>query len=626
MNSPTAPRTPDAFLTAVSVLDSLVRAGMREAVLAPGSRSAPLAYALAALEEAGALRVHVRTDERSAGFLALGLAKASGRPVGVVTTSGTAVGELMPAVMEANHAEVPLAVLSADRPPRLRGTGANQTTWQPGIFGVQVRAAVDLTSWPEDEPGTQTAGLDDCLCALTGRTPGDWAAPADRPRGPVQINLAFDEPLTPSARMRQTLRTWAGTLVGLPEEAPLRREDPTAATTLAAGAEAGAAGDAAVPERRMVVVAGDGAGPVAEAFARSRNLPLLAEPSSGARFGPQAVQAYRLLLGTSLGEGIERVVLFGRPTLSRPVTRLLARTDLETAIYLPRTVAWADPERRAERPLATLAEAAEFAGRGAPGWAEAWRAADARLTAALEAGIAARAGSGVLDGLAVAREVWSACGRDGAALVSGSSNPVRDLDLMPAPRGPERPAGSLLGSRVGTEIESVDGTGAGTRVPRVFANRGLAGIDGTVSTAAGVSLGLGRPVRLLLGDLTFLHDVGSLLLNPGEREPDLQVVVFNDAGGGLFSTLEHGAVAREDAEWAAAVERFFGTPQAADLELLVRGYGHPYRRAETTEQLREALAEPVRGISVVEVRGARADRDGRAEDQMRLARDAVALD
>ncbi|OIJ35468.1 2-succinyl-5-enolpyruvyl-6-hydroxy-3-cyclohexene-1-carboxylic-acid synthase [Rothia kristinae] len=546
---------------------------MRHAVIAPGSRSAPLAYALAAAADAGALQVHVRIDERTAGFTALGLAKATGAPAAVVTTSGTAVGELLPAVMEAHHAEVPLAVLSADRPPRLRGTGANQTTDQPGIFGTHVRVGVDLTDYPEQTPGPQTAGFTNALAALTGRDPDDWTQPSLRPLGPVQINCAFDEPLHPDQRMRQILRAWADGVAGLdPEPAPTL-PDPTLEAVLADAAGPPADG---IP-RRSVVIAGDGAGPLARDFAEARGLPLLAEPSSGARSGEHAIGGYRVLLGEeSLGGRIERVVLFGRPTLSRPVTRLLADPQTDAVIYLPRPVAWADPRRRPEMPVRTLAEAAAFAGTGERGWLRAWREADAALAARIER--LAAAGEHPT-GPAVAAAAVRACERDGSALILGSSNLVRDADLAPVPALP------LTG---------------------VWANRGLAGIDGTLATATGIGLGLGVPARLLVGDLTFLHDLGSLNLGPGEARPRLQIVVFNDDGGGIFTTLEHGQVA-EDRGWSDAVERFFSTPHGADLEHLVRGFGHRYLRADDVAALRAALREPAEGIEVIEVRGSRAD-------------------
>lgn len=587
-----ADASPDAFLTAVSVLDSLIRSGMRHVVVAPGSRSAPLTYALAAADEAGVLDVHVRIDERSAAFTALGMAASSGSPVGVVTTSGTAVGELMPAVMEANHSEVPLAVISADRPPRLRGTGANQTTWQADLYGVHVRAAADLTAYPEDVAGQQTAAFTECLAALTGRDPRDWGSAAARPIGPVQINVSFDDPLTPDPRMRQTLRAWADTLRDL-EVAPAPKIVDRSAAVALEPAGAGA------PATRAVVVAGDGAGLIARRFAEATGAPLLAEPSSGARAGSHAIGAYQLILGGGLAREIETVILFGRPTLSRPVQQLLARPDVASVLYLPRPIAWANPDRRSERVVTSLSEARDVVGRCEPSWLQRWREADAAVSAGLGRVIARDEEThGVPSGPGVARTVAEASGQDGVTLVAGSSNLIRDLDIAPAPK-------------------------PGDGEYEVLANRGLAGIDGTIATASGVSLARGNPVRALVGDLTFLHDAGSLLIGPTERMPDLQIVVFNDTGGGIFSTLEHGHVARDD-DWADPVERFFGTPHAVTIESLVTAHGHDFRRVRDLGELREALGEPIRGIGVIEVLGTR---DGLSEDRERwkdLAREAGA--
>ncbi|MDN5616876.1 MAG: 2-succinyl-5-enolpyruvyl-6-hydroxy-3-cyclohexene-1-carboxylic-acid synthase [Kocuria sp.] len=591
---------PDAFLTAVSVLDSLIRSGMREVVLAPGSRSAPLAYALAAASEAGVVEVHVRIDERTAGFTALGMAKASGRPVGVVTTSGTAAGELMPAVMEANHSEVPLAILSADRPPRLRGTGANQTTWQQGLYGVHVRASADLVSYPEPEPGGQTVAFTECLAALTGRDPASWDRPSNRPLGPVQINVAFDVPLTPEPRMRETLRAWADSLTDVRAPVAPRRADSTVTEALGDSdpGEALASEGPGAEGVRTVVIAGDGAGPLARMFAEAADLPLLAEPSSGARSGPNAMGTYQLLLDGELGDQIERVVLFGRPTLSRSVDHLLHRGDVESVIYLPRPVAWALPDRRPETPVETLVEARRFAGRPPRSWLEWWHTEDERVDNDLQRALAeARDRNGCLNGPLVARAVREAMTDDGLALVCGSSNLIRDLDLVP-----------------------VDPRAA--HDPMVWSNRGLAGIDGTVATASGIALARREPLRLLLGDLTLLHDAGSLLFGPGEVVPDVQIIVFNDSGGGIFSTLEHGNVAKAEG-WAGAVERFFGTPHDADVERLVTAHGHRYMRADDEDALFAALAAPVRGISVIEVRGTREGlTEERAEWKDIVARDS----
>ncbi|MFI7742701.1 2-succinyl-5-enolpyruvyl-6-hydroxy-3-cyclohexene-1-carboxylic-acid synthase [Kocuria rhizosphaericola] len=543
--------------TARTVLEELVVAGMRHLVVAPGSRSAPLAYAAAAAQAAGALEVHVRVDERGAAFTALGIARATGRPAGVLTTSGTAVGNLLPAVLEADHAEVPLVVLSADRPPELRGTGANQTTRQPGIFGDHVRAAVDLL--PDDDVPVRLAGV---LAALAGRGPD-----GPRPAGPVQLNVALREPLHPAPEDGPVLAARAGRLASRVGSRPDPDPGPAA---VAAGPVRAPQPDAGTA--RSVVVAGDGAGTDAARFAEACGLPLLAEPSSNARWGPHAVGAYRLLLDSPLGRRIERVLLVGRPTLSRPVGVLLAREDVATAAVRPAPVAWYEPGRRRERVLASWAEAAAFTGRGAPGWAETWREAGAAADDAV-ARLLRDGTPGRTTGPAVAAAVWEACRRDGAVLVAGSSNPVRDLDLAARP---------------------------GPGSPLVLANRGLAGIDGTVATATGAALGVGRPVRVLLGDLTFLHDVSSLLLGPGEREPDLQLVVLNDGGGGIFTTLEHGAVGEQE-EYRAVVERFFGTPHEARLDALCAGYGVAHRRAGSIAELEQALAAPVRGRSVLEV-------------------------
>ncbi|MCD1146243.1 2-succinyl-5-enolpyruvyl-6-hydroxy-3-cyclohexene-1-carboxylic-acid synthase [Kocuria sp. LUK] len=544
-----------SLATARAVLTALVAAGTRHLVVAPGSRSAPLAYAAAAAHAAGALEVHVRVDERGAAFTALGIARATGRPAAVLTTSGTAVGNLLPAALEADHAEVPLVLLTADRPPELRGTGANQTTRQPGIFGDHVRAGLDLLPGGDDVP----ARLAPVLAALAGA-----------PAGPVHLNVALRDPLHPAPEDGPELAGWARDLAVRTGPA-----GPGALALPAVGAGTVPGPDAAGDRSRAVVVAGDGAGPDAARFAGALGLPLLAEPSSGARRGPNAAGAYRLLLGTALGAGVERVLLVGRPTLSRPVAALLQRPDVATAAVRPGPVAWCEPGRRREEVLPDWAAAAAFTGRGAPGWLPAWQ----RAGAAADDAVAALLARGPVSGPAVAAAVWAACARDGALLVAGSSNPVRDLDLAARP---------------------------GPAAPPVVANRGLAGIDGTVATAAGAGLGAGRPVRALLGDLTFLHDASSLLLGTGEREPDLQVVVLNDGGGGIFATLEHGALGERDEQYRDVVERFFGTPHTARLDALCAGWGAAHVRAGTAAELGRALAAPVRGRSVVEVPADRA--------------------
>ena len=522
---------------------ALRASGITDVVLAPGSRSAPLAYALAEAAERGELRIHVRVDERVGGFTALGLALGSQRPAAVVTTSGTAVGELLPAVMEANHAAVPLLVLSADRPDELRGTGANQTTRQAGLFGVHVRAALDVPAGTD--PSTYLARA---LAEARG---------ANGPAGPVQVNLAFRDPLVPGL---DEMQVPAESRVGEAGDTAESTEPPT--TTPDPPSNSGA---------RTVVLAGHGAGELAAVFAQHLRLPLLAEPSSNARFGSSAIGAYRLLL-ERFGSRIERVVVFGRPTLSRPVAALLARTTVERALYVPEPQAWFEGGRRPERLISTLDELLAFAGRGADGWLEEWREAGARAEAALQLHLA---GEPALTGLHVADAVWENTTDN---LVLGSSNPIRDMDLMAT--GDWHPL-------------------------EVYANRGLAGIDGTISTASGIALAAGIPTRLLVGDLTFLHDAGGLLLGTGEEEPDLQVVVLNDSGGGIFGLLEHGDPATLE-RYGAAVERLFGTPHAANLAALAEGYGVPHRLVSTVDELDSALEKPISGRSVLEVRTDRA--------------------
>ncbi|MGP4031752.1 2-succinyl-5-enolpyruvyl-6-hydroxy-3-cyclohexene-1-carboxylic-acid synthase [Pseudarthrobacter sp. 1C304] len=533
---------------------ALLLEGVRYVVVAPGSRSAPMAYALAEAEAAGRVELLVRIDERDAGFTALGLALATGAPAAVLTTSGTAVGNLLPAVMEANHAAVPLVVVSADRPVELRGTGANQTTVQLDLFGEHVRFAADVPAGSDPQRAVETA-----LSAATG-------AFEDTPPGPVQLNLAFRDPLVPAPG--DGLPAESGRRVYRTPRGPLALDFPPAAPGL--------------PERRTVVLAGHDAGPVAEAFARAHGLPLLAEPSSNARFGPNAVGPYRIVLdafGPESAQPIERVVLFGRPTLSRPVSALLARADVPSALYQPVPVAWYEPGRRTELPLNNLADLAEFAGRGSAAWLDAWLLAGAAAQHAVDQVLAGpdpltdgAAGGAPATGPAVGALVWK---HTRGQLVLGSSNGIRDVDLAGAP--------------------------AAEPAAVVFANRGLSGIDGTLATATGIALGGRQETTVLLGDVTFLHDAGGLLLGAGEEEPDLRIVVLNDAGGAIFGLLEHGAV-EATGRYGTAVERLFGTPHSVDIAALAAAYGVVHRSVSTTAELDAALSVPVAGRSIIEVR------------------------
>jgi 2-succinyl-5-enolpyruvyl-6-hydroxy-3-cyclohexene-1-carboxylate synthase len=575
--------------TAARVLvQALTALGVREVVLAPGSRSAPLAYALADAARpdgdrpvgAPSLTLHVRVDERAAGFLALGLAKAADavgetRPVAVVTTSGTAVANLHPAVLEASHVGLPLLILTADRPHELRGTGANQTTDQVGLFGSAVRFAADVPA----PTGRVGEGRD--LRHLASRAVAAALGSRTGAPGPVHLDLAFREPLAP-----------AGTAWPAPSTAGLVEVQRRGATGGDGAARGSHATPAASDDTCTVVVAGDGAGPVARSIAEANGWPLLAEPSSGALGGPCAIGAYRLLLGRpELGGQVRRVLVLGRPTLSRPVTSLLARDDVEVVVVAPRGADWPDATRSAVQVLAEVP--ARLLGRpsgdGGGAWLDAWVAAGSAALAALDGVLdpealatPSRAGTRVTGPL-LARAVARAMS-EGDVLVVGSSNPVRDLDL------------------VGTWDDP----------PLVLANRGLAGIDGTLSTAIGVALALpARRVRALVGDLTFLHDVGGLLRGSLEAAADLQIVVANDDGGSIFATLEHGAPERAD-----VFERVFATPHGADLSALCAAYGVRHTRVGDVDGLAPALAAPGPGVSVVEVR---VDRTGRRALMARIA-------
>jgi 2-succinyl-5-enolpyruvyl-6-hydroxy-3-cyclohexene-1-carboxylate synthase len=590
---------PPSVVAARALVAALAAQGVRDVVLAPGSRSAPLAYAVAEAADSRRVALHVRVDERSAGFLALGLARGSGAPVAVVTTSGTAVANLHPAVLEAHHSGVPLVLLTADRPHELRGTGASQTTDQVGIFGTAVRYAVDVPA-PDGREGETRDLLATAARALTAAR-----GQRDLYPGPVHLNLAYRDPLHPETPLVPEL---SGPGAGIPGRAPDRSAHlrPRVVGPLPGpGADPALPGDPA----RTLVVAGDDAGPQARWLAEAQGWPLLAEPSSGACGGRDAIAAYRSVLGVEeLTRDVEQVVVLGRPTLSRPVQRLLARPDVAVTVVAPGGGPWADAARNAELVVPELGERWYLPPDRSRDRAflERWRAAGRAAAAVVDA---ATGDEAVADGLptsphaalAVARAVADVLGQ-GDVLVVGSSNPVRDLDLV-------------LG------LDHAD-----REPPHVVANRGLAGIDGTVSTAVGVALAearRGRRTRALVGDLTFLHDVGGLLRGPGEPPVSLQVVVVNDDGGSIFATLEHGTLAATGPDALRTFERVFGTPHGANLAPLCAGYGVDHQLVLDVGSLRHALQAPSRGIQVIEVRVPRADRLAETRELAARVADAV---
>jgi len=567
---------PPSVALAAALVDELARCGVTEAVLSPGSRSAPLAFALADADAAGQLRLHVRIDERSAGFLALGLAKASRTPVLVVTTSGTAAANLHPAVVEASESAVPLLVLTADRPPELRATGASQTVDQVKMFGDAVRLFHEVgapTGDPNEDPYIRALA-----CRVFAAAAGTVSA---RP-GPVHLNLALRDPLVPAGRGaagadRAPLLTRSGRGSGRPW---------TVVDEVAAAAPP-AADD--WPARALVVV-GDAApqvGAEAARLAQARGWPLLAEPSSGARYGPNALRAGHLILGVDdwVQRNLpERVLVVGHPTLHRQVAALLRRSQVRVEVVVS-AGSWPDAGRSAAAVLAAVPQQGGHHPHLDDTWLSRWQDADRAACAvvASAAGGPERApGSGPLTGTAVAADLMAGLPA-GSLLVAGSSMPVRDLAYA-APR------------------EGVT----------VLCNRGAAGIDGTVSTAVGAALAWqgagGGAAFALLGDLTFLHDAGGLVIGPDEPRPDLCLVVVNNDGGAIFSLLEQG-----DPALASSYERIFGTPHGVDLAALCGATGTPHTRVSTTAELVAAATDPRAGLQVVEVRLERGGDRARAE-------------
>jgi 2-succinyl-5-enolpyruvyl-6-hydroxy-3-cyclohexene-1-carboxylate synthase len=588
---------------AAVLADELARCGLREVVVAPGSRSAPLAMAFDELDRAGRIRLHVRIDERSASFTALGLAKASGRPVAVVCTSGTAAANFHPAVIEADESAVPLLVLTADRPPELRGTGASQTVDQIKLYGSAVRWYAE--SGVPERIGGMAGYWRSLACRAWAHAAGDLGALP----GPVHLNIPLRDPLVPDAE--PTAPSWPDSLAGRPDGAPWTR----------IGGGPAAAAPLELPwAERGVVVCGDGdydAAALVE-LAEQAGWPVLAEPSSGARRGPNALTGYQYLLASPEFMAAHRptvIVSAGRPGLTRPQSRLLrlARDEAavgpesagaETAeaspvrhiVIAPRPGMWADPQRAATDVAAAVrltggpdrASAGESAGGS---WLAQWRGADAAATAAATAVLDAGRG-GDLTEPDVARELVAALPGE-ALLWCGNSLSVRDVDLALPPQANAR----------------------------VMASRGASGIDGTFSTAAGAALAhaAGHPGAVafaLIGDLSLLHDAPGLAIGPGEPRPDLCVVVVNNDGGGIFEGLEParfggGVSGRPAAGPAAALtvfERTFGTPHGVSVEHLAAAFGIPYSLAERPGEIAKAVAATAGGGGprIVEARTGRA--------------------
>jgi 2-succinyl-5-enolpyruvyl-6-hydroxy-3-cyclohexene-1-carboxylate synthase len=547
---------------AIVLVDELARHGVRDAVLAPGSRSTPIALALAGDER---VRLHVRIDERSAAFLALGLAKGSGRVVPVLCTSGTAAAHFLAAALEADQSQVPLLLLTADRPPELRGTGANQTVDQVGLYGGAVRWAADI-GVPESRPDA----------VAYWRSVVSRAALTARNGGPVHLNLPLREPLTPT----DDGVGFAYPLDGRPDGEPWITDGSVGGGELSIDIR-----DVIADARRGVVVAGDGldhadVNGVLD-FAAARGWPVIAEPHSNARRGPCALRCTDAVISND-AFAPDLVVVAGRIGLSRALLGFVGRN--RSVAVDGRGRRWPDPTRTAAY-VAHVPPAAlrDVGGKPADAeWLDAWRDASAAAGDAIDAVLDE---SPTLTEPLVAREVVAAV-PDDTALVVASSMPIRDLDLTMRPR---------------------DGI-------HVFANRGVSGIDGFVSTAVGIALVHKEKTVALAGDLSLLHDINGLLLRDG-YPIDLTVVVVNNDGGGIFSLLPQADTHND------SFERLFGTPHGVDLAAVVTAYGATHRLVHDVAELRAAVGADGEGIRVVEVR---TDRAANADLHRRLRAEAAA--
>lgn len=464
--------SPDVQATfCATLVDEWVRCGLTDAVVCPGSRSTPLTLALAADDR---LDVHVHHDERSGSFLALGLAVTSGRPVVVVTTSGTAVVQLHAAVVEADLAGVPLIVCSADRPPELRDVAAPQTVDQTHLYGRSVRHFAD--------PGVADPSQAHTWRSLASRA---WVEATGEWPGPVHLNLPFREPL-----------------VGAPGDLPPARGDGPWHHRFQAARTAPVL-DATLTSARGVVVAGRSTPDPDAVVALAERLgwPLLADPTSGCG-GGDSIDGFDALLRTPFADRVtpEVVIRTGGPPASKVLGQWLDRAQAEEVVVAP-TGFWPDPGHRAAVVLDTVPAVADDHD-PVPEWRDAWRAAADAAADAIDDVLA----DAPMSEPGVARQLTRAL-PPGGVLVVSSSMPIRDVEWF----------------------------GVGRRDLRIVSNRGANGIDGVVSTAVGAAL-TGAKTTLLIGDVAFLHDVNGLL-GLADRAVDLTVVVLDNDGGGIFSFL-----------------------------------------------------------------------------------------
>lgn len=491
-----------------SVVRQIIEAGITDVVVSPGSRNAPLSLAFNAAATRGLIKIHIRIDERTAAFFALGLIKSTHRPVPIVCTSGTAVANFHPAVLEANHTNTALLVLTADRPAMLRRTGANQTTEQARIFGKAVRyfADIDGPVFPMELP------LDSLRF------------------GPVHLNLQFDEPLLPDDST-----TW---LDEIKVATPSYKSRKSAVKLK-------------VQASRGVLVIGHDRGGLSvkevSAFAKKLNWPIIAEDPLSF---PDAIAHASIFLTSAQVRSVlvpQAAIVIGRTTLSRSINALVGLAPL---IYVidPR-IATVDSDRSAEKrfteiPLLDNVMASDD-------WIAQWRKYSVRCAKLISE----------IDGwneASIARQIGEAI-PDGSALFISSSRPIRDIEGFATPR-------------IGVTT---------------YANRGLAGIDGNISSALGIASGHLQTFAVL-GDLAFLHDITGLI----EREDiNCKFIVINNDGGGIFSTLSQRGI--------EGFEKVFGTPHGLDPAAIAQSFGVASKTITSITELKNELAAPIKGVSVV---------------------------
>lgn len=547
---------PSSVEVAAQVVDSFMAAGGRDVAYCPGSRNAPFAYALAGAEKNSNIRVHPFADERSASFWALGAAKGAGgrAPVAVVTTSGTAVAELHAALQEARHQGLPVVAITADRPFEMVEVGASQTTTQEGMLDSATVASLNIPV------GTGVSGLTNRVDRTLARSLGFGGTP-----GPVHINVALRDPLTPAdmaeldtspplGARRHTEHDYVAR-IALEQiwQPPAQLEwekvvERAAKTVVVAGDVEARAQDTA----RQVALE-----------AAARGIPILAEPSSGLTDASTWIP-HSTWLAPHFYDDVEQIVVVGKPTLSRAITALVSKPNIRK-IIVSDYPQWPDLNGTASMVIPGFTPSQES--RIEPltaqenAWLDRWREAATRVDEVLRR----HRDRGELDYVTAAELIWR--GSDYVDLWLGASNSIRAFDLV--------------------------ATWPGN--PNVFSSRGLAGIDGTIATALGFQNVRKRPIRVVLGDLTFCYDLSTLPARPTEGA-DIQLIVLDDEGGSIFASLEHGAAP----QWV--YDKYFAVKQRMDVVALARATGWEGKVIDSVSDLEQAIAKPPRGRSVLHAR------------------------